>query len=99
MSVNILKTDNGIKFSVHVVPKSSKNMLSLMEDGIIKLKIKAPPVDGKANKACEEFIADCLGVSKSQVKIVSGFQSKTKLVEVLGNPEYLTSLISELISN
>ena len=79
------------------MPKSSKNLLSLMEDGTIKLKIKAAPVDGKANKACEEFIADYLSVSKSQVKVVAGFQSKTKLVEVLGDAEKLTFLISELL--
>lgn len=82
-----------------MVPKSSKNVLSLMKDGVIKLKIKDPPVDGKANKACEEYIAKCLDTSKSQVKVVSGFQSKTKLIEVHGDPEDLTERLLGLLKN
>jgi len=97
LSINILKFNNEIKFSVNVVPKSSKNSLSLLDEGIIKLKIKAPPVDGKANKACVEFIAECLKVSKSQVKIVSGLQSKTKTVVVSGDPEILSKMLLELL--
>lgn len=89
MSAKITKTLKGIKFSIRVVPKSSKNQLSLNEDSTIKLKINAPPVDGKANDACIKFLSNILGVNKSDISITSGLKSKTKILEVLGDSNVL----------
>ncbi|MEW5822420.1 MAG: DUF167 domain-containing protein [Cyanobacteriota bacterium] len=89
MSAKITKTLKGIKFSIRVVPKSSKNQLSLNEDGTIKLKINAPPVDGKANDACIKFLSNILEVNKSDISITSGLKSKTKILEVLGDSNVL----------
>ncbi len=89
MLAKVSKTAEGIKFAVRVIPKSSKNMLSLMEDGTIKLKINAPPVDGKANAACIKLLSDVLDLAKSKVKIVSGLKSKTKQVEAIGDADLL----------
>ena len=66
-----------------------------MDEGIVKLKINAPPVDGKANKACIKFLAEFFDLSKSRVIIISGHKSKTKLVEVVGDPDNLTSILRE----
>lgn len=99
MPVKVIKTNNGIKFSICVVPKSSKNLLSVMEDGIIKLKINASPIEGKANEACVKYIADILGIAKSKVKIISGFKSKTKLIEIDGDSEVLYNRIIEIIKS
>lgn len=89
MSVKITKTSDGIKFSVRVVPKSSRNNISALDENSFKLKITAPPVDGKANEACENFVSDILSVAKSKVKIVSGQKSKSKIIEVKGDPNEL----------
>ena len=68
-----------------------------MDEGVVKLKINAPPIDGKANMACIKFLSDIFNVSKSQISIVSGDKSKTKVIEVLGDPEILAKILSELL--
>ena len=99
MLANISKTPDGIKFDIRVIPKSSRNELSLMEDGTIKVKINAPPVDGKANAACIKLFSGILNVSKSKIQIVTGLKSKTKQVEVTGNSDVLCkNLIDSLKS-
>jgi uncharacterized protein (TIGR00251 family) len=50
----------------------------------LKIRLQAPPVDGAANEALVEFLADELGVSRKVVRIVSGSTSRTKTVEVDG---------------
>jgi uncharacterized protein (TIGR00251 family) len=97
LSVKITKTSNGIKFAIRVVPKSSKNVVSLTEDGTIKVKINAPPVDGKANEACIKFLAKLLEVPKSKVSITSGLKAKTKILEASGDPDTLTEKLLQSV--
>lgn len=53
-------------------------------DGAVRIRLQAPPVDGLANEALVEFLADRLDVSRRMVRIVSGTSSRTKTVEVEG---------------
>jgi uncharacterized protein YggU (UPF0235/DUF167 family) len=53
-----------------------------MQNGVLRVRLQAPPVDGAANEALIAFIADELGVSRRMVRIVSGFGSRNKLLEV-----------------
>jgi uncharacterized protein (TIGR00251 family) len=55
-----------------------------MEGGGLKIRLTAPPVDGAANEALVKFLARSLGVSKSQVEIVSGHTSREKIVRING---------------
>lgn len=73
-----------MRFSFKITPKSSKNCLTWYDKtaGILKLNITAAPVDGKANKMVNTFLAKFFGVSKSSVEIVSGESSKLKLIEI-----------------
>lgn len=59
-------------------------MIAGMHDGCVKVRLAAPPVDGAANAALVEFVAECLGIAKSRVRIVSGQSSRRKIVEVDG---------------
>lgn len=59
-----------------------------------KLEIAAPAVDGKANRALVEFLAEALRVPQSAVRIVSGERSRHKVVEVEGNQAELFRLLS-----
>ncbi len=70
-----------MKITLYIQPGASKTELNGTHDGIVKLRISAPPVEGAANKAVVEFIAKSLGLSKSSVKIVSGEKSRIKTVE------------------
>lgn len=59
-------------------------MVAGMHDGCVKVRLAAPPVDGAANAALTEFVAEQLGIAKSRVRIVSGPASRRKVVEVDG---------------
>jgi hypothetical protein len=70
--------------SVRIQPRASKNELTIMEDGGIKIRLTAPPVDGAANEALIRFLADTFSLSRSQIEIVSGHTSKNKIVRIEG---------------
>jgi uncharacterized protein (TIGR00251 family) len=55
-----------------------------LHDGLLKIALTAPPVDGVANKALVEFVAKTLGVPKGQVTLVSGETSRRKTLEIVG---------------
>lgn len=85
---------------VHVNPRSSRNQITGWQDGILSVKLTAPPVEGSANKACIEFLADQLHVRKSQVALVSGEKSRDKVFEISGiSPADLHKRIGELSSH
>ncbi|MCX6344502.1 MAG: DUF167 domain-containing protein [Armatimonadetes bacterium] len=69
---------------LHVTPRSSKNEIIGWRDDVLCVKITAPPVEGAANSAIVKFIADALGVRKSQVELVSGEKSREKSVRIEG---------------
>jgi len=73
--------------SVRIQPRASKNSVSRMEDGSLKIRLTAPPVDGAANEALISFLAETLHVSKSRVEIVSGHTSRQKIIRILDLPE------------
>jgi len=50
----------------------------------LKVRLKAPPVEGRANEECIRFLAGLLGVKKDRVRILSGLKSKTKTIAVSG---------------
>ncbi len=73
--------------TVRIQPRASKNGIVLMEDGSLKIRLTAPPVDGAANEALVKFLADAFSVAKSQVRIVSGHTSRRKIVLISGISE------------
>ncbi len=70
--------------SIRIQPRSSKNEIILMEGGGFKIRITAPPVDGAANEALIRFLADIFSVARSQIEIVSGHNSKNKIIRIQG---------------
>lgn len=74
------------KFEVTVTPKASSNRIKAdVVDGVLQLKVyvTVPPEDGKANKAVIELLAKELRVPKSSLTIVSGLQSRRKVVRII----------------
>ncbi|MEA5097237.1 MAG: DUF167 domain-containing protein [Burkholderiaceae bacterium] len=78
----------GIRMAVQIAPNAKKTEVIGLVDDALKLKLHAPPVDGKANEALIRFIAESLSVPKSAVSITHGFTSKRKLLEI--RADYLT---------
>jgi len=71
-----------MKIQVKVKPSSRTEELSQKGDSFI-IKVKEPPKEGKANQAVIKLLADHFGVPQSQVRILSGFRSRNKVIEVV----------------
>jgi uncharacterized protein (TIGR00251 family) len=69
--------------TIKVVPGAKKNFLK-EENGSYKVYLTAPPVEGKANQALIEFLADHFGVKKNQIEITKGLKSRNKTVIISG---------------
>jgi len=78
------QTEISATLSVRIQPRASKNGISRMQDGSLKIRLTAPPVDGAANEALVAFLSDTLSVSKSQIEILSGHTSREKRVKISG---------------
>lgn len=73
-----------MKINSRVYPRSSKENVEYLEDQrLLKIRTKAAPVDGKANKEVINLVADFLGVNKKFVQISTGNASKDKIIEIL----------------
>lgn len=82
--LTIRQVADGISFAVRVQPRSSKNQISGVQAGELRVRLTSPPVDGEANRHCIEFFAELLGVAKRDVTIISGDTSRHKQVKVAG---------------
>lgn len=82
--VAISESALGVVFCVKVVPASSKTHIAGLLDGMIKVKVAAPPEKGKANKCLIEFLAKKLSIRKKDVRVVSGMTSPIKKIEITG---------------
>lgn len=71
-----------MKIFVYVRADARENKVEKVDDTTYKVSVKAPPVGGKANIEVEEILANYFNIPASQVYIVSGFKSKSKVVEV-----------------
>jgi len=75
----------GILLKVYLQPKASKNeIVGPYRDGI-KVKVTAPPIEGKANEALIRFLAKELGISPSSIEIVKGHHSREKTLKISGS--------------
>jgi uncharacterized protein (TIGR00251 family) len=72
------------QIQVRLRPRGGHDELLGMRDGVLRARVSAPPVDGKANKALCRLIAKRLGVAPSRVSVVSGGKSRDKLVRIDG---------------
>ena len=82
--LKIIKTATGAMFRVRVQPGASKNEIVGVQQDALKIRISAPPVEGKANRALVQFLAKQLGVKRSQVEIMSGHTSRSKTIHIIG---------------
>lgn len=69
---------------VLIQPRSSRDEIVGMHEGRLKIKISAPPVDGKANERLTEVLSKAFRVSKSSIEIIRGKSSKLKTVRLTG---------------
>ena len=83
-TINIHSGKMGAAITVKVIPRSSRNEIAgVQEDGIIKIRLMAAPVEGQANKALVEFLAEVLDIAKSKIEIIGGLSGRIKLITIL----------------
>lgn len=73
-------TADGMTISLRIVPRASKNEISGVIDDTLKIRLQAPPVESKANKALIKFLAKKLDTPKRNITILSGNTSRNKCV-------------------
>jgi uncharacterized protein len=83
-----LQTREGaLIFPVRVQPRASKDEIAGMMGGALKVRLRTPALEGRANEALCEFLAQLLKTPKAAVRILSGHHSRSKRVEVRGVTE------------
>jgi uncharacterized protein (TIGR00251 family) len=82
-----LRVGNGrITLTLHIQPGAKKTEVAGQYGDALKIRLAAPPVDGKANAALLGFVAERLGLPKSAVTLKNGHTSRRKVLEVVNPP-------------
>lgn len=81
--LKISPAGDGVAFEVRVTPRSSRQEFSLAQ-GVLRVRLTAPPVEGRANKALLRYLAKILGVAPSRLSLLSGEKGRRKRVSVSG---------------
>ena len=82
--MEIRERDAEITFTVRVTPRASRDAIEGEYQGALKVRLTAPPLDGRANEALRRLLAESLNVPVSAVRIVAGEKGRTKRVAVAG---------------
>jgi len=76
--------DGAVILAVRLQPRASKDEIAGVMGGALKIRLRAPALEDRANEALCEFLAELLKTSKAAVRILSGHHSRSKRVEVRG---------------
>lgn len=76
--------DGSLTLTLHIQPGAKKTQCAGLHGDALKIRLAAPPVDGKANEALIRFLADTLGIPRSGVTLKSGHSARRKVIEVTG---------------
>ncbi len=84
MMLDIKVNVDSVEFKVRVIPRASRTEIVGLIEGALKVRLKAPPVDGAANEELVKFLSKKLGVAKGNVEIIAGQTSKIKRLRASG---------------
>ena len=79
-------TPDGAVLSLRIVPRATKNAIQGEHGDALKVRLCAPPVDGAANAALVEFLAEAFALPRARVQLLSGQTSRNKRVLLAGLP-------------
>ena len=90
-----LDRDGNVLLSVHVQPGARTNQVVGRHGDALKLRVAAPPTDGRANAAVVALVAETLGVPAGAVELVAGASSRRKRIRITGvTPEAVTARLA-----
>lgn len=73
-----------VRILVHLTPRAGRDEIAGWQGDVLRVRVTAPPVEGKANEALVRLLASALGLPKSRVGIVAGAKSREKTVGIEG---------------
>jgi uncharacterized protein len=82
--LEVQEREGAVTFSTRVQPRASKDEIAGEMGGALKVRLRAPAVEDRANEALVEFLAQLLKRPRSAVSILSGERSRTKRIEIHG---------------
>jgi uncharacterized protein (TIGR00251 family) len=83
---------SSVRFAVRLTPRSAIERVDEAVDGVLKVRVMAPAVEGAANASLIRILADELGIARRDVRIVAGASSRQKLVVIEGvDPEAIVA--------
>jgi len=85
--LSLQRRDDSVTFAVRVQPRASKDEIVGETEGAMKVRLRAPALEERANEALIEFLAQLLKTPKSAVRILSGHRSRGKRIEIRGVTE------------
>ena len=77
-----LQKDGSVLVTIHVMPNAARTQIQGLHDGAIKIRLHAPPVDGKANAALTQWLAELLDVPRQSVTLIRGMTSRRKQLAI-----------------
>jgi uncharacterized protein (TIGR00251 family) len=83
----ITSVDGGVRISVHAQPGAKKTEVAGLHGNAIKIRIQAPPLEGRANDELIRFLAEVLDVPRAHVTLYRGDKSRTKVFSIIGVDE------------
>lgn len=94
---------DGLLLTLKAQPGARKTLLdgfAETPDGpVIKLKVQAPPEEGRANEAVLRLLAEILGVKKGDLELIAGATSRQKKIEVAGDPALLAERLTQALAS
>jgi uncharacterized protein len=89
------KDGDGVILNLHIQPGAKKTEVVGLHGDALKIRLAAPPVDGKANAALVAFLAGKLGIGKAVIEIVSGQSARTKRIRI--NDKRITATTASVL--
>jgi uncharacterized protein len=95
--LEILEREGAVVFLVRVQPRASKDEIAGEMGGALKVRVRAPAVEDRANEALVDYLAELLKTPRPAVRILSGERSRTKRIEIRGvtQQQILALLVQE----
>ena len=75
---------NGCRITVKATPRASRSEVAGADESWLRIRLQAPPVDGRANEALVAFLAESLGLHKRDITLVAGDKGRIKTVRITG---------------
>jgi uncharacterized protein (TIGR00251 family) len=90
------ESGDALRFWIHVTPRARRELVGGRHGDALRVAVKEPPVDGKANAACSRALAEAFGVPRARVDLDPGARGRRKRVSITGDLEALRGRFEEL---